>query len=444
MVQHKDKTGKKGYGKVHDQDTGDVGANSANRATHTLPVTVSSVSCTSRLKSNGRFWIVLVLFIEFIIVAGVGSKVLMVSYSDTQDEYHLTVASGLNYTYQQCQLDTVNDEISNMIDTYTILYSLFCVFRFGFLLHAAYLAIKYDDDASHCVKFYCVGCVINIIIGMACFIYYIVGNVIEVKDVTHGSDQVDIGFYQNIRIHVTWSVDMMIFGALVMIFRHYKTVKAVVNLNADTYTNNMTRFTVIMGFGVFFLFYCVFVPLWLYFHYIYNLALHKDPFLSVNVIASKTIGGRLWNSTAVNSTTDFMYTLHTECRLFDLKEKNDIGINYHALRIDDLINDQDIKFYLDGDSMDSNDNDDYGHFELYMYCEYTEKTSFLTECSLYKAENRMEETVIVIIPIEFKTCETSDIDLVKGNKTKNLYPIMLRMTICYDQFVSPHNMPYQW
>ena len=435
----------------------------ASPATSVATTTTDHDSTSKITPKHPGFLLVFLLCFEFIILLGICSKVLMISYSSSQDNYQVNVTSGSNYTYQKCKLDSINNKITNMIDTYAIIFQIFCVIRFMHTLVAIYFCARYNALYKHFSKILCFAFILNIIAPCICLIYLMMQSLISVKQATNGAmeekSRVRIGFYQNNDINYTWVFDIFVFG-MIAFQLHECNYKRLIDKNEDACRWSVVSIVYVTCFAALGLF----LPSYYYQtdwkgNDIHNVALNQDKLISLNV-AMANYSYQLdhhYDNSYINSTYvaaennvsdsgslnfDFQ-SLVSQCKLFDITGTKDIGMKYYGLRIDNFLDDLDIKGYdtVTGEYYDYSD-----YFQLSMYCEYTNKITDLMTCSLYKTDIEMVQTTIEMIYAKFKMCSIIDINSsqIRNNSDYEKWSTVLRFTVCYDQIVSPNDMPYQW
>ena len=159
----------------NDQDSDDNIDLQTNTITIPAPMATTAptttVNHTGSIKSSLPLQIksTILLFIEFIIIAAVGSKVFVVLHSNEQEEYEINVASGSEYVYQECRLGDIKKRIGEEIDHYAILFSIYILLRVTYLITATYLHLKHAELRNRKLLF--VLCVVNWLIPATFLLY---------------------------------------------------------------------------------------------------------------------------------------------------------------------------------------------------------------------------------------------------------------------------------
>ena len=365
---------------------------------------------------------------------------------DNIDYFDITVASESDYTYNECNVDNINDAIDDMITMYAILYISWCIVRLVYIICATYTYQQHQFENQLFNKWLVVLHVVNVVVVVILEIYSTEVGLLQANDVTNGIIQegsdvhVIIGFYQGIRVGITWAIDYAFFAFLILFFHMEKPLQL---LNT---TCNVLYFLVL-----FFCFFGFFV------NTVWITALKDNTryfvaedirFASVNAAIESNIHGYgLLNHKSLNmSTISAADILTNACALFEEKGENDVGETYYALRFTNVAGTQDV---TEHQKMHGNINDyEYMYeFELYMYCEYTKQTKSLAECSIGVIENKQTDTIIGSIPIYFKQCNTAFFDLTNVKHQFDIVPTnepYLELSVCYDEFVHSRKNPLQW
>ena len=401
------------------------------------------------------------LLIEYLTVAAIGSKVLFVWFRDNIDDFNIKVASQSDYTYNECNVDSINHVIDDKIKIHATLYVIWCIIRLFYIICAMYACHKHQFEHQWCNKLLLMLHVVNIVFIVAFQICSTVVGSLPVKHVTNGALQegpdVRIGFY---------GTDDTIGIALAIDYTFFAVFIGYVHLNK-------TLLSFSFGWCIGYCFVLFGCWTWMSTAWGINSGDTKHPFVSedirfvsINAVIQPNIHeyqllineSLQFNMSMMLAADENFYdgnvldVVTSGCKLFEEEGKNDVGATKYGVRFIDVADSKDVIKYgnVHGNiNHYDGDGDGYPFQELYMYCDYMEQTNSLAQCSIGAIENKQKDTIITIILIYFKECNTLLFDA--QNMTRQFESIptnephaYLRLTVCYDEFVHPQDSPFQW
>ena len=397
------------------------------------------------------------LLIEYLIVAAIGSKVLFVLFWDNIDDFDITVASKTDYTYDECNVDSINDVIDVKIKINAILYVIWCIIRLSYVICAIYACHKHQFEHHWFNKLLVKLHVANMVFIVTFQICASVVGWLPVKPVTNGVLQahsdVAIGFYEMDRIGITLMIDYAFFAFFIGCLHLHKPLQLF---------HVGCRF--LYSLGLYMSFFGMLLAWGINSGGIKHSFLSQDiRFVSINAAIEPNIHeyqlltNESLNTSMIVAADENIYNgnvldeVTSACKLFEEEGKNDVGATKYGVRLTDVTDGEDVIKYgkVHGDINHYDDGGDAYRFALYMYCDYVKQTNALTRCSIGAIENKQTDTIIATISIYFQECKAVLFDVknithqFESMPTNEPYAY-LRLTVCYDEFVHSKDNPFQW